>query len=182
VRNFHRRDFLKLGAGILISSVLPVNALASVLKESGSRRTLSFYHTHTAERLRVCYFQDGTYQPESLEQIDHILRDHRTGDINPIDPELLDQLYAIYCHLRPKDPFHVISAFRSQRTNEMLRGKSRGVASKSFHTQGKAIDIRLPNIGTKRLRNFCISLHSGGVGYYSRSNFLHIDTGPVRSW
>lgn len=182
MRRYHRRDILKWGAGVLIGSVLPVDALAAVLKESDSRRTLAFYNTHTDERLRICYYQDGAYLPKALNQIDHILRDHRTEQRKSIDTALLDQLYAIRCHMRPRDPFHVISAYRSPQTNELLRRTTSGVARQSFHTKGKAIDIRLPHIHTKKLRDFCISLQSGGVGYYPRSNFLHIDTGPIRVW
>ncbi len=167
---------------MLIGSVLPVDALAAVLKESDSRRTLAFYNTHTDERLRISYYQDGAYLPKALNQIDNILRDHRTEQIKSIDTALLDQLYAIRCHMRPRDPFHVISAYRSPQTNELLRRTTSGVARQSFHTKGKAIDIRLPHIHTKKLRDFCISLQSGGVGYYPRSNFLHIDTGPIRVW
>jgi uncharacterized protein YcbK (DUF882 family) len=168
--------------GLLLGSMLPVRALAAALKKADSRRTLAFYNTHTAERLRVCYYHDGTYSLQSLEQINHILRDHRTDDIKAIDPFLLDQLFAIRCRLRPEDPFHVISGYRSPQTNELLRRTTSGVVRRSFHIEGRAIDIRLPHISTRRLRNCCIALRAGGVGYYQRSDFVHIDTGPVRSW
>lgn len=180
---YHRRDFLKLGTIAMVGSLFPFPALAAVSKHhTGPERTLAFYNTHTAETVRVCYFKDGAYQPEALKKINHVLRDHRTNEIKSIDPDLLDVLHTIQGRLDITAPFHVISGYRSPKTNEMLRRSSSGVARKSMHTHGKAIDIRLPGCPTKRLHNVCLELKAGGVGYYAKSDFVHVDTGRVRSW
>ncbi|RJQ78092.1 MAG: DUF882 domain-containing protein [Desulfobacteraceae bacterium] len=177
-----RRDFLKVALGALAATALPLDTMAATLKGFDARRTLSFYNTHTNEQLKVCYFDQGNYNPEGLTQIDHILRDHRTDTIKQIDPELLDLLFAVKCRVRPRSPFHVISGYRSPATNEMLRRHTSGVAKTSFHTRGQAIDIRLPGYNTAGLRNLCVKLRAGGVGYYSQSDFVHLDVGPVRNW
>ena len=167
---------------MILSSFVPCSAFASVLSRLESRRSLSFYNVHTAENLSVCYHENGTYQPEALEKINYLLRDFRTDEIMPIDTHLLDLLYSIRCQTGKDDPFHVISGYRSPKTNAMLRRVTKGVAKSSYHTKGKAIDIRLPGYATRRLRNLCVDLHGGGVGYYSRSDFVHIDTGKFRTW
>jgi len=179
---YHRREFLKIAMGAIAATALPLEAISATLKGFDARRTLSFYNTHTNEQLKVCYFEQGVYIPESLSRINHVLRDHRTGTIKPIDTELLDLLYALKSRVRPQGPFHVISGYRSPATNDMLRRNSGGVAKTSFHTMGQAIDIRLPGYNTAGLRNQCVNLSAGGVGYYSRSDFVHLDVGPVRTW
>lgn len=179
----HRRDFLKLGTFALVGSFFPFPARAAISNHhTDSERTLAFYNTHTAETVHVSYFKDGVYHPEALKKIDHVLRDHRTNETKSIDPNLLDMLHTIQGRLDTTDPFHVISGYRSPKTNEMLRRLSSGVARNSMHTQGKAIDIRLPGCRTKHLRNVCLELKVGGVGYYAKSDFVHVDTGRVRSW
>lgn len=180
--NQNRRVFLKLGLGAFVGAMLPWEAVASTLKGFDTRRSLSFYNTHTDERLEVCYFDGTGYRPQALDQINHILRDHRTDSTKEIDTNLLDLLFTLKCRISPRDPFHVISGYRSPQSNEFLRRHSSGVAEKSFHTKGKAIDIRLPGYNTAQLRNLCIKMNAGGVGYYSRSDFVHIDVGPVRTW
>jgi uncharacterized protein YcbK (DUF882 family) len=177
----HRRDFLKLSAGALLAGLLPQPALAA-LKTLEPKRTLSFYNIHTNETLRACYFCQGDYRPDVLEKVNYLLRDYRTDKILPIDPALLDQLYAIKSRVRPRTPFYVISGYRCPATNAMLRRTSSGVARHSLHTKGQAIDIRLPGYSTRRLRDLCLKLRAGGVGYYPKSDFVHIDTGRVRSW
>jgi uncharacterized protein YcbK (DUF882 family) len=110
------------------------------------------------------------------------MRDHRTGDVKSIDTKLLDILYTLARRLGQPDPFHIISGYRSQATNARLRKKSRGVARRSFHTQGKAIDIRIPSFETNVLCAEAINLNAGGVGYYAESDFIHLDCGPIRNW
>lgn len=182
ILNHDRREFLKLGAGVLAGTILPMPVLAATLNNSAPRRRLSLYNTHTDESIDACYFNSDAYSPDALNQINYILRDHRTKEVQPIDLHLLDTLYAINLKVRPKTPFHIISGYRSPATNAMLRKITTGVARKSLHTKGKAIDIRLPGYSTRRLRDVCITLKSGGVGYYKDSNFVHLDTGPVRAW
>lgn len=178
----HRRDFLKLSAGLLGTTLLPLPALASTMNKLDGCRTLSFYNTHTNETLDTCYYDQGAYQPDAIAQVNHILRDHRCGRTIAMDAGLLDQLFALKCRIRPRTPFHIISGYRSPETNEKLRRKSKGVASTSLHTLGQAIDIRLPGYGAERLARACRTMKAGGVGCYSKSNFVHIDTGRVRTW
>lgn len=180
--SFNRREFLKLSAGALTATFLPLQTLAATLSKTDPQRRLSFYNTHTGESIDVCYFRQGAFCRDALDQINYILRDHRTRKVHTIDLRLLDQLYAIKSNVHPKTPFNVISGYRSPATNGMLRKKTKGVARTSYHTKGQAIDIRLPGYRTDHLRDLCIAMKSGGVGYYAKSNFVHLDTGPVRCW
>jgi uncharacterized protein YcbK (DUF882 family) len=144
-------------------------------------RSISLYHTHTGEHLTAVYFERGSYLPEALASLRHLLRDFRTGDACTIDAQLFDQLAALNLACGP-GTFEVISGFRSRHTNEMLRGRSDGVAKGSLHMQGRAIDVRLAGRDTRRLRDAAVALRRGGVGYYARSDFIHLDTGRVRTW
>jgi uncharacterized protein YcbK (DUF882 family) len=178
----NRREFLKLSVGTLVAGMLPLNALAATLKSADAKRTLGFFNTHTRETLNVCYFDGSGYRPEALDKINFILRDYRADEILPIDPLLLDQLFVLKTRIQPRTSFHVISGYRAPATNAMLRRLSTGVARASMHTKGRAIDIRLPGYSTRRLRNLSIALKAGGVGYYPKSDFVHLDTGSVRTW
>ncbi|MCX8113484.1 MAG: DUF882 domain-containing protein [Burkholderiaceae bacterium] len=144
-------------------------------------RSISLYHTHTGERLSVVYFERGAYLRDALASINALLRDFRTGDAAEIDPRLFDTLHALNLACGA-GTFEVISAYRSPRTNEMLRGRSHGVAKNSLHTQGRAIDVRLAGCDTRTLRDAAIALAAGGVGYYAASDFVHLDTGRFRAW
>jgi uncharacterized protein YcbK (DUF882 family) len=140
------------------------------------------YETHTKESVATVYWVDGTYLPEALTDINRVLRDFRTDEVKPIDTGLLDLVCAIRVRLKAQDPFHVISGYRSPKTNAMLRKNNRGVARKSLHQYGKAVDIRLPGCSLSLLRRVATELRAGGVGYYPRSNFIHVDVGQVRYW
>lgn len=151
---------------------------------NAEQRSLSFYHTHTGKRLDVVYRRDGEYVSSALQDINRFLSDFRTGDIVEMDPELLDLIYDVRASLGSDGTYQIISAYRSPKTNEMLRGRSAntGVAKKSQHLLGKAIDVRLEGVPTTELRDAAIRLRRGGVGYYSNSDFVHMDTGRVRRW
>ena len=177
----NRRDFLKIGTGFLATCLVPATAWSALLSDS-NRRSLSFFNTHTGERLTLCYFKDGAYCPDALERANHILRDHRTGDIQAMDSRLMDMLYTVNHHLGSDSAFHIISGYRSPKTNARLRIQGSGVAKFSYHMLGRAIDIRLPGYETRKLRQACLDLKLGGVGYYPRSDFVHVDTGAFRSW
>jgi uncharacterized protein YcbK (DUF882 family) len=181
-----RRRFLGLGAVAAAASVLPAKALAApVAKPGAPERVLSFFNTHTGERLQASYCCGGVYQPNVLEQVNFILRDFRANEIRPIDPNLLDLLYELGGVLHTDQPYHVISGYRSPQTNSMLRtrgGSHTGVASGSLHMIGKAIDIRMPGVKLAHLHAAAMSLKLGGVGYYPSSDFVHVDTGRVRYW
>ena len=176
-RSFLRRATLLCGVGAGALSALPV--FASV---PARPRALSFVHTHTGEALTVRYFDGNSYLADSLNDVNHLLRDFRTGEMHVIDPPLLDILYDLQ-QLADRDaPYEVISGFRSPATNAMLHSHSSGVAEHSQHILGKAIDVRLSGFSTRQLGEFARSMARGGVGYYASSDFVHLDTSRVRFW
>ena len=177
---FNRRKFLKCSSAVLTAGFFPHIIQAST--ETSSERTLNFVNLHTDESLSCCYWANGEYNLSGLTEINYILRDHREDESLEIDPKLLDFLHTLHQISGSRAPFHVISAYRSPKTNEKLRKQSDGVAKRSLHMQGKAIDIRLPDVELKHLRDAALSLQAGGVGYYAKSNFLHLDMGKPRSW
>ena len=150
--------------------------------QSETERSLFFYNTHTHERLTVIYKKGDAYIQEALGKINTILRDHRTGDIHPIDPKLIDFLYDLLSEVDNHGEVHIISGYRSPVTNKKLRGRSKGVAAGSLHMQGKALDFRLPGTDTAVLRDTARAMKRGGVGYYKKLDFVQIDTGRVRTW
>ena len=177
----NRRSFLKVGTLALFASR---QALAT---ESGSfadipERSLSFYNLHTGEKLKTTYWADGGYIPESLAEVNKLMRDHRSGEIFEIDRRLLDLLCELRMRMESTEHFELISGYRSPATNAALRSVSHGVAEKSLHTKGMAADIRIPKAKLASLRNIAISMKAGGVGYYPASQFVHVDVGRVRTW
>jgi uncharacterized protein YcbK (DUF882 family) len=175
-----RREFLRIGSGVAASLLLPASGLARAA--SHRERSLNFYNTHTDERLKTCYWAEGDYLPEGLQEINTILRDHRTGDIHDMDRGLLDLLYLLQTKVESKRTFQIISGYRSPKTNAMLSKQSNGVAKRSYHMQGMAIDVRLNGCDLKQLHKAALSLKAGGVGYYPSSDFIHVDVGRVRRW
>ena len=145
-------------------------------------RRLAFFHTHTGKHLDVVYKRGDEFVPEGIRDLNAFLSDFRNGESIVIDTHLLDLIYDLHQTLGSRGTYEVISAYRSPETNEMLRGRSNGVARNSQHLYGKAIDIRLNDVELTRLRDTAIAMQRGGVGYYESSNFVHIDTGRVRRW
>lgn len=145
-------------------------------------RELGFFHTHTGQKLRLIYWENGQYLADAMTAIDRLLRDFRTGDIHPIDPGVIDILHATQIAIGRGTRFEIISAYRSPITNSLLAANSTGVAKRSLHMQGRALDIRLQGVATDTLRDAAMSLRAGGVGYYHQSDFIHVDTGRVRTW
>lgn len=144
---------------------------------------LRFFHTHTGERLDVVYRVGDQYVPEALEQLDHFLRDHRTGDVHHYDPKLFDLLSDLTASVgRAGAELNVICGYRTPWSNQFLRTHTTGVAQHSLHMEAEAIDIRLPGLKTSAFRDAALALHRGGVGYYAKSNFIHVDVGRVRRW
>jgi uncharacterized protein YcbK (DUF882 family) len=163
----------------------PLGGLATPAVPAGREYRLRFYHTHTRERLDIVYRRGDTYLPEALNELDHFLRDHRTGDVHHFDPHLFDLLHDLTVSLNDaKGEIDVICGYRSPRSNEFLRTRSphTGVARHSLHMQAEAIDIRLPGIATTAVRDAALRLGRGGVGYYRDSDFVHVDVGRVRRW
>lgn len=175
-----RRQAITAMASVAAAIVAwPFRALGAGFREP---RVVELVHTHTREQLSLRVPARGVQSPDALAALNHFLRDHRTGDIHPIDPALLDILADLHEAVGAPGPFHVISGYRAPRTNAMLRERSRGVAAGSLHVEGRAIDVRLPGVDSASLRDAAISLRRGGVGYYASSDFVHLDTGRVRTW
>lgn len=174
-----RRQFLHATSVLALSGV--ANPAAALTSENAPRR-LGFQCTHTGERIDTEYWVGGRYLPDATAAIDHVLRDFRTGDIHPIHTSLLDLLHSLRSSLGSEEPFHVISGYRSPKTNAALQSKSNGVATKSLHMRGMAIDIRLPGCKIADLHRTALALQKGGVGYYPASDFVHVDVGRVRRW
>ncbi len=171
----NRRKFMTNVALVAPLAALPTLCLAA-------SRSLRFYHTHTGEKLDVLYYEHSGYLPGALDAVNQLMRDHRSGDFTRMDLKLLDLLHQVQSRLGSTDTFEIISAYRSPATNEMLREQGGGVAKSSLHMQGKAIDVRLSNAATKDIRQVGLDLKLGGVGYYPKSNFVHLDIGRVRWW
>jgi uncharacterized protein YcbK (DUF882 family) len=183
-KRFNRRSFLGYGAAATAAALVPGRAQAAPVSRR-PERVLSFFHTHTGERLKIAYCCDGVYQPEALTQLNHLLRDFRVNQEKQIDPKLFDLLHELNGTLETDQPYHIISGYRSPQTNSMLRergGSHTGVATQSLHLVGKAMDIRVPGVKLDHLRTAAASLKLGGVGFYPSSNFVHVDTGRVRYW
>ncbi len=184
-----RRHFLSRTAKLtIVGAALPwakpvLAALPSPSVILPETRTLAFDHTHTRERISLVYASNRQYLPESLDTLNHFLRDHYSGEVGRMDPEIFDLLYRIKSALGCEQPFHIISGYRCPVTNSRLRNtRGGGVAQRSLHMDGKAVDIRLPGVALKDLRDAALSLRAGGVGFYPSGQFVHIDTGRLRSW
>ena len=186
---FSRRRLLVTGgalAGATAAFGLLPRAFAAPNAAAGPRaegvRRLTLKNLHTPEVLEVPYRRGDEYLPEALAQIEVILRDYRTGDRHPIDPHLLDILYEVAQSVGVDPIFSVISGYRSPQTNGMLHERSAGVASHSLHMEGRAIDVRLTHVDCADLADKALKMQRGGVGYYRQSDFVHLDTGRVRTW
>lgn len=160
---------------------IPPNSAASTATDDPYR--LRFFHTHTGEHLDVIYRHGQDYDPDAEARINQYLRDYRTGDVHEYDPRLFDLLHDLLVSLgRPDAEIDVVCGYRTPRTNEYLRTHGHGVALHSLHMQAMAIDIRVPGVSTAELRDAALRLHRGGVGYYAKSAFVHVDVGRVRRW
>ena len=176
-----RRSFLltsaQIAIGLAVVSVPGIGA-ATVPK----KRSLTLLHTHNNQHLEVTYAWGDKYNPFALAKINKFLRDYKTGQAYPIDPRLLDILWAIQREMGRKGVYEVISGYRSPQTNGRMWHKGAGVAKNSLHMQGKAIDIRFPGISTSQIHQCAVAMERGGVGYYPKSDFVHLDTGEFRTW
>jgi uncharacterized protein YcbK (DUF882 family) len=142
-----------------------------------------FFHTHTGELLDIVYRHGDRYLPDALDSLNQHLRDHRTGEVHSYDPRVFDLLHDLVAALgKPNAEIDVICGYRTPKTNKYLRTHTNGVAEHSLHMQALAIDIRVPGVNTAKLRDAALALHRGGVGYYAKSNFVHVDVGRVRHW
>ncbi len=177
-----RRGFLK--HGLLFTAALgfwtPALAEAGTFAPGG--RVMALTNVHTGESFKGEYWYDGQYVPAAFREIKSVMRDHRSNEIFPIDPRLIDVLYVLQKRLHNTAPFGVFSGYRSPKSNALLRQASEGVARGSLHMQGQAIDLNQSGTRLSYLQDAAIRLKSGGVGYYPSSNFVHVDTGRARNW
>lgn len=181
----HRRRFFRHATALALAGVAAptVASIAPQPSTAPAVRRLAFEHLHTGERLDVVYAEDGGYLNDALGAVNRLLRDHYSGEVGSIAPALLDQLHLVRQTLGSARPFQVISGYRAPATNAHLReSRGGGVAKKSLHMEGRAIDVRLPGIELAQLRDAALALRAGGVGYYPRERFVHLDTGTVRRW
>ena len=171
-----RRRLLAGALGLAAPALLAREALAS------APRQLSLVNLHTGEKLAATYFEGGRYVPDALAALDRVLRDHRTGEVHPMAPGLLDLVAGLAGQVGRPGAVQVISGYRSPASNAALHANSSGVATRSLHMQGMAMDIRIPGVSLARLRDTALALGRGGVGYYPDSDFVHVDVGKVRQW
>ena len=168
-----------LGTSLAAAAVAFIKPAPAI---SFAPRSVSLYNTHTGEWVRTVYWADGHYIREAVRDINWVLRDHRSDEVRPMNAALLDMLGRLRRRLEVDDPFLVISAYRSPTTNRKMYLRGSGVASKSYHIEGMAIDLRAEGRDLSQVRGAALSLRCGGVGYYPRSGFVHVDCGPVRTW
>jgi uncharacterized protein YcbK (DUF882 family) len=162
-----------------------LNSKSSVVAADAQQYHLRLHHLHTGEDIDIVYRIGNTYIPEAMDRLNHFLRDHRTQDVSTYDPKEFDVLHSIMTSLgRPNGIIDIVCGYRTPWSNSFLRSRSAstGVAEHSQHMLAKAIDIRVPGIGTAQLRDAALALHAGGVGFYPVSQFVHVDVGPVRTW
>lgn len=183
----NRRDILKaglvgfLGTFPLIAMAQDASATTMKMPRTGTYN-VAFRNSHTGEGFSGAYRIGNKYLPEAFDRINVVLRDFRTGDVFPIDPRTMDILYMIQQKTGTRQPFEILSGYRSPKTNAMLQRSSTGVARNSLHLTGQAIDLRVQGYSTRKIKDAAASLRAGGVGYYPRSDFVHVDTGRVRHW
>lgn len=168
--------------GLLIAGIAACAFALRVWAEEPAERWLELTNTHTGEVVRATFRNADGYVPEALKQLQHVLRDHRSNEAHEMDPVLFDQLSDLALAAQREPRYEIISGYRSPKTNAMLHSQSNGVSERSLHMQGRAIDVRLKGFSSAELRDLALAAKRGGVGYYERSNFVHIDTGRVRSW
>ena len=170
---------MRLGGAALASGIASP-ALANI--GAANVRSLALNNLHTGERAKLDYWADGNYIKDALISVNRLLRDHRNGQVHEMAPALFDYLHQLLRNIGVSAEVQVISAYRSPATNAVLRAQGSGVATRSLHMDGKAMDIRVTGVSLDRLRDAALAMRAGGVGYYPESNFVHVDVGPVRRW
>lgn len=190
----NRRNFFQAAGGAVFNAALVGGVGANILlpayatppapaaRAPVQARQLAFLNTHTGDTFSDAYWENGNYVPDAMAAINHVMRDHRSGEAHAIDPRLLDQLHTLKGLVEAPAPFQIISGYRSPATNAALHENSSGVATRSLHMDGRAIDIRVRGVELPRLRDAALGMSAGGVGYYEASDFIHVDTGRVRRW
>ena len=173
----HRRNLLRGAIGLVGTAAVGGPALATA-----APRSLAVVNLHTGEKLKATYWEAGRYLPDALSAMNRVLRDHRTGEVHEMAPSLLDLVSTLRERLDTSETVQIISGYRSPKSNAALHAQSSGVATRSLHMQGQALDIRIAGIDLTRLRDAALAMKAGGVGFYPGSNFVHVDIGRVRRW
>lgn len=184
---FTRRDFLKYTSLAVVGcSIIPVELVARTgiasLFESREHKSLKLYNLNTNEKLNITYYENGRYIADALLEINNIMADRRSGETIKMDSELIELLYKVQTISETSEPINIISAYRSPTTNSKMYSQEKGVVQNSYHTRGMAIDLNIQNRSLKDIKKIAKNLRMGGIGYYPRSNFIHLDVGPIRSW
>ncbi|HYG87393.1 MAG TPA: DUF882 domain-containing protein [Azospirillum sp.] len=182
-----RRGFLTFGLAALAAVALPPALLSPSSAEAApllgaSVRRLALHNVNTGEHFNDVYWANGAYRPEALRKLNVLLRDYKAHQVCRQDPRLFDVLWQVHQMLESSEPYQVLCGYRSRKTNALARRRSRGVAKESYHTRGMAVDVVLPDRSLKGVMQQAMALQAGGVGYYPRSGFVHMDVGPVRHW
>ncbi|WPA93244.1 YcbK family protein [Providencia zhijiangensis] len=176
----NRRKWLGIGAAAIGLGLLPNHVFAAM--STPRPRILRFQNLNTGEFLKTEFFDGRRYNKSELARLNHLFRDYRCDKVKTIDPKLFDQIYLLQMMMGTNKPVQLISGYRSLETNNELRRKSSGVAKQSYHTRGQAMDFHIEGLQLSNIRKAALKMSAGGVGYYPKSNFIHIDTGPVRTW
>lgn len=181
VHSIDRRDILKLGVAGILAGIVPLS-FSSHAQAARETWRVGFRQAHTGESFNGVYRVGNRYLPEAFERLNYVLRDFRTGEVFPMDPRVIDIIALVQRKAGQREPLEILSGYRSPKTNANLRRVSTGVAKNSFHMYGQAIDMHIKGYKTRNLRKIAMDLRAGGVGYYPKSDFIHVDTGSVRSW
>ncbi len=179
---FSRRGLLGAFAATMITAAPTSSNAFGILRGAGDIRRIRMYSGRTGESIDTVYWIEGSYIKEALNEINHFMRDWRTNQVKTIDPRTVDIAAAAHRLMDVNEPYMMLSGYRSPKTNSMLRSKSGGVAKNSLHMRGQAADLRLKSRSVSQMYRAASACHAGGVGKYSRSNFVHMDCGPVRTW
>ena len=174
-----RRSFLKKSAIITGAAMM---TQSEMLASAGEKKVLKLYNVHLKKTFYAPFFEKNYYKLSGLFEVNKAFIDYRAKEMTRIDVKLVNLLYEIKQHLGYDKQFNIVSGYRSQHTNDALRKKREGVAKNSYHIKGQAVDIYVPNVSLRKLRDVALGLKKGGVGYYPNSHFVHVDVGPVRSW
>lgn len=177
-----KKPLSEISRRAVIGSLIAAPFVVRPAEAKAKVRALSMLNLHTNEAIKATYWRNGRYDPAAWVDINEFLRDWRTDAVHPIDPKVLDIIHRVSSVLRHRGPVEILSGYRSPQTNAMLRRASSGVAKNSYHVQGMAIDFTLPDQSLTRTFRAAVALEAGGVGLYRRSNFVHVDSGPPRSW
>lgn len=180
--NFSRRGLLRAFGATALCAAPVYSQAAGVLRGAGDVRRISMRNQRTSESIDIIYWVEGHYISESLAEINNFMRDWRQDEVINYDRRNIDIIAATHRLMETNEPYLMLSGYRSPATNAMLASRNRGVASNSYHIRGMAADLRLSSRSTSQMSAAAVACNAGGVGRYGRSNFVHMDSGPIRTW